>query len=188
MKWVQGSNSHDNMLLIGSFLGHLSRNQTSLAGLWPIIPWARCHIETTTRGSPCPAKELSLAASSQRLRGKPPPRPPLPAWGTIFISIDINLINSINSSWREENPFLLAERHVLFSPLSRDQQTLSSIMFGLRFLTYIQLHLNKEVKVKLKINSNKILIYIQGCFCTFYVIYLLRALKTTPFKIALSRS
>ena len=59
-------------------------------------------------------------------------------------------------------------------------------MFGLRFLTYntitIQLHLNKEVKVKLKINSNKILIYIQGCFCTFYVIYLLRALETTPLR------
>ena len=92
------------------------------------------------------------------------------------------LVNSINSSCREENPFLLAERHVLFSPLSRDQQTLSSIMFGLRFPTYIQLHLNKEVKVKLKINSNKILIYIQGCFCTFYVIYLLRALETTPLR------
>ena len=38
MKWVRASNSHDNMLLVGSFLGHLSRNQTLFAGLWPIYP------------------------------------------------------------------------------------------------------------------------------------------------------
>ena len=146
MKWVRASNSHDNMLLVGSFLGHLSRNQTLFAGLWPIIPWARCHKETTTQGSPCPAKESSSAASSQRLRGKPPPRPPLPAWSTIFINIDINLINSINSSFREENACLLpqwAKMYVTFcfgyktSPFSRDRQTLSSLIFGFRFLTLI---------------------------------------------------